>query len=773
MSEVLNGRGNRLTSASLLRAWVADYSRGKFTEVVRAWLDARSRPLLQHLASDIEAVEAVGWSLALTKSWNGYDVFRADLESCREALHCTSLLSVLDAWRAIHDARYDAGLHAARSVRQHLLEPGSDARTLSQALRVEGVALMRLGRYDEAEHATRQALGMSTLAGDLLGVSQGATNLGLILNARGEIPAARIELQRSVDALLESGAADERVALARVNLAVVELHLGHVAEAELLFEASLAVFERFELQSERITALNGLGHCERVRGHLLEATARYAEALQLCDEKLLRQEALCHEFLGQVHFDQDWIASAEQHYRRAWDIAASIAPDGDLMLEVCWRYAELLASSDRTEEATLYLRRAEELVEASQEMRERGCVMRARARWLASRGDSSACEVFETARDLLAARPFEAALTLLAGGECASRAGEGDTARVFLEQARAAFAAVSPGSCWFVGAEMRLEALSRPTPATVTDPAPARWGIVTRDAEFSALLDELPALAATPYPVLVEGETGTGKELLARALHAAHERPGSFIAVNCGAIPRDLFESELFGHARGAFSGAQLEKTGLLEQAEGGTLLLDEVGEMPLELQVKLLRFLDDGVVRRVGEVRQRAVRVKIVAATNRPLEDSVDRGNFRSDLFHRLAVHHVRLKPLRDRRADIETLARHFVVQEGFPAEIAWTPELLADLESRPWPGNARELRNHLVRLATQRSSQIAPAESVRASLRATRRSHERRVIEATLLATEGHVGDAANALRLHVTTLRRKMRALGVKRPPKPTRS
>lgn len=766
MSEVLKGRGNGLTSASLLRAWKADYSRGKYTEVARAWLDGRACLLPQELVADSAALEAVGWSLALTKSWNGYDVFRADIAACTPP-EAPPLLAVLDAWRTIHDARYDAGLHAARGVRQRILEPGSDVRTLSQALRVEGVALLRLGRYEEAETATRQALDLALLGGDLLGISHCATNLGLILNARGEIPAARVALRRSVEALLEAGAAEERIALARVNLAVVELHLGDIDAASRLFEASLVVFEQFDLRSEQITALNGLGHCERVRGDLRAAESRYMEALQRADLQMARQVALCHEFLGQICFDNGRHAEAEQHYERAWDIAANIAPDGDLMLEVCWRFAELLVAAGRAAEATPYLQRAEELVLASQEMRERGCVQRARARWLASQDDPGARDAFESACALLASRPFEAALTLLAGGEWARSRGDDTTAHGMFERARSILTGIAPASPWLARIESDQNG-ALPSTGADLEPAPdARWGIVTRDAAFSALLDELPQLAATPYPVLVEGETGTGKELLSRAVHAAVPRTGSFVAVNCAAIPRDLFESELFGHARGAFSGAQIEKVGLLEQADGGTLLLDEIGEMPPELQTKLLRFLDDGVVRRIGEVRQRAVRVKIVAATNRPLESSVDGGGFRSDLFHRLAVHHVRLVPLRRRRTDIEVLARHFVAQEGFPAPIDWTPALLADLESRPWPGNARELRNHLIRLATQRRSHGGEAESLRTSLRSTRRAHERRVIEATLASTGGHVGDAARALHLHVTTLRRKMRALGIRRP------
>jgi transcriptional regulator with PAS, ATPase and Fis domain len=295
-----------------------------------------------------------------------------------------------------------------------------------------------------------------------------------------------------------------------------------------------------------------------------------------------------------------------------------------------------------------------------------------------------------------------------------------------------------------------------------------RHGFLTRDPELVALLEDLPRIASTPYPVLLEGETGTGKELVARALHALGRRPGAWVALNCAAVPRDLFESELFGHVHGAFSGARGEKPGLFAQADEGTLFLDEIGEMPADLQAKLLRVLDDGVVRRIGDVQSRTVRVKVVAATNRPLEPAVAAGQFRADLYHRLAVHALRIKPLRERRVDIEPLARYLLAREQVDPASILGPEVLAELEAQPWNGNVRELRNALLRRALQRPQLVAagaPAAHA-TSLRATRSSHERRAIEAALAASGGSVAGAARALRLHVTTLRRKMRALGIER-------
>ena len=204
--------------------------------------------------------------------------------------------------------------------------------------------------------------------------------------------------------------------------------------------------------------------------------------------------------------------------------------------------------------------------------------------------------------------------------------------------------------------------------------------------------------------VLVTGESGTGKELVAEAIHTlGHRRTGPFVAVNAAAIPRDLIESELFGHEKGAFTGAVAQAIGKFEQAQGGTLFLDEIGDMPAEAQTRLLRALQSGRIRRVGGRQEIAVDVRIVAATNRALEPMIAAGTFREDLFYRLNVVPIHLPPLRERREDIAALARHFLVQaeaEGLPRR-GIDPDAIAALSARGWRGNVRELRNAIFRLA------------------------------------------------------------------------
>jgi two-component system nitrogen regulation response regulator GlnG len=227
--------------------------------------------------------------------------------------------------------------------------------------------------------------------------------------------------------------------------------------------------------------------------------------------------------------------------------------------------------------------------------------------------------------------------------------------------------------------------------------------IIGDDAGLHAALARTALVAPTGTPVLVTGESGTGKELLARALHELGPNPsGAFVAVNCGALPRELAESELFGHERGAFTGAAARRAGWFEEASGGTLVLDEIGELPLDLQPKLLRVLESGRLRRVGGAGEIAVRVRVVAMTLRDLEGEVQRRTFRPDLYYRLAGICVRLPPLRERRGDIPGLAAHFL-REIEPEVGARELEAiaLATLSAADWPGNVRELRNVIRRAA------------------------------------------------------------------------
>jgi len=230
---------------------------------------------------------------------------------------------------------------------------------------------------------------------------------------------------------------------------------------------------------------------------------------------------------------------------------------------------------------------------------------------------------------------------------------------------------------------------------------------------------ELIAVAArTTIPVLIQGESGTGKELVARAIHYTGSRAARpFLTMNCGAIPETLMEDELFGHARGAFTGAHGDKRGIFEEAEGGSLFLDEIGDLYLSCQVKLLRVLQEEEVRRLGETRNRKVDVRIIAATNKELKAEMSARRFREDLFHRISVLPIHLPPLRERREDIPVLVDQFVRQ--FNRELgrsirAFTPQALDRLQSLAWPGNVRELENRVKQAMVMARTEVIDLETL-----------------------------------------------------------
>jgi len=228
-------------------------------------------------------------------------------------------------------------------------------------------------------------------------------------------------------------------------------------------------------------------------------------------------------------------------------------------------------------------------------------------------------------------------------------------------------------------------------------------GIVGHSPAMRRLFTALTRLEATEITVLVEGETGTGKSLLAHAIHAASpRRAGPLVVVDCGAISPGLLHAELFGHRKGAFTGAWRDRAGALEAAHGGTVLLEEVGELPLELQPTLLRFIETGAIQRLGDACARALDVRVLAATNRPLRQALAEGRFRLDLFHRLSVVRLQIPPLRERPEDILPLARRFLARQGEEGRRLLTPAVAAMLQSYPWPGNARQLHNAITRLSS-----------------------------------------------------------------------
>jgi DNA-binding NtrC family response regulator len=315
---------------------------------------------------------------------------------------------------------------------------------------------------------------------------------------------------------------------------------------------------------------------------------------------------------------------------------------------------------------------------------------------------------------------------------------------------------------------------------------PAERGLIVESAAMRQALELVTRVAEHNTTVLITGESGTGKEVVARAIHRASPRAGkAFVGINCAAIPEALLESELFGHVRGAFTGASADKTGLFEAANGGTILLDEIGELPLGLQAKLLRVLQENEIRRVGDQKTRRVDARVLAATARDLEAEVRAGRFREDLFYRIHVVAIELPPLREREDDIAPLSRHFAARlaQRFGRPLALSDDAIDWLEQQPWPGNVRELENAIERAAVLTNHEILNPADFRneplptplpqgsgelgvgsGTLRDVVEIAERDAIAAALKATDGNRRAAAQRLGVSLRTLFYKIDRYGI---------
>jgi DNA-binding NtrC family response regulator len=308
-------------------------------------------------------------------------------------------------------------------------------------------------------------------------------------------------------------------------------------------------------------------------------------------------------------------------------------------------------------------------------------------------------------------------------------------------------------------------------------------GLIAQSPAMHAVLDLVERVAPTDATLLIQGESGTGKEVIAKAVHHASTRAARpFVAVNCGAVPETLLESELFGYVRGAFTGASTSKLGLFEEAHGGTLLLDEIAEMAPALQVKLLRALQSGEIRRLGATQPATIDVRVIAATHGDLAALISQGSFREDLFYRLNVIQVALPPLRDRREDIPALAEHFLARAAGKLNRArrLSPGALECLLRYPWPGNVRELENAIERAAILARSDVLEPDDLPPHVAAglqlgpspglprqvTLADAERALILQTLERFGRNHSGAAEALGIGRTTLWRKLKEYGIER-------
>ncbi|MBI5838075.1 MAG: sigma 54-interacting transcriptional regulator [Candidatus Eisenbacteria bacterium] len=462
------------------------------------------------------------------------------------------------------------------------------------------------------------------------------------------------------------------------------------------------MFEKFG-SSQANSARIALGNCYILSGQHRLAKKTLDQCLSVCESRgFARTEAIAHEYLGDLLFEQGKTRQALQQYNKALEIGMRIAPRGDVVVEAERRRAEALAMLSRYDEAEQALDHGEEVASAIPEPYEAAVMSRIRMLVAAGRGKREEIQqAYRVAREKIWAmdemvqrgRLLESwAFVLAAWDEPAQR-------REVLYEARNFYSAAGAKGC-FDRVTRKLEWERHAEDESSSKPR-FRYGMVVAHVSTSRHLDLLERYKDTYMPVLILGETGTGKELFARAVHELRGNNGAWVAVNCGAMPRELVEAELFGVVRGAYTGAVVDRPGVFERAHNGTLFLDEVGELPPGAQTRLLRALECGEVCRVGDTLTRKVKFRLVAATHRDLRLGVLEGWFRGDLYYRLEGVVLKVLPLRERREEIEHIARHFLVEleHQMGRSVTVDDRFWESLRAREWPGNVRQLRRAMER--------------------------------------------------------------------------
>ncbi|NOT33801.1 MAG: sigma 54-interacting transcriptional regulator [Candidatus Eisenbacteria bacterium] len=612
---------------------------------------------------------------------------------CFEALFCLS--------------RYDdAKVSADRALA--VAERVGEVRLIAPSLTALGRVAQRLGDTLRARDLFEEAFALYRRLGDEPACAVLRNNLGLLHKNLCEWDTAiahlrgALEIQRRLGRLAESS-------MPLMNLGIVYQKLGdwdraleYYREAE---QVALQISQPLMLARVAI----GMGNIARFRHRYSEAETLLLGALSRARScEAVREEVLALEFLGELEYDRDGAERALARYHEALPLAERIAPEGDLVVELERRRAEALLLLGRFDEAEAASERAGRLARRIDDRLEHAVTHRTAGAIAEARGDrEGALHSWRIAAKLLTdcRERLELAKTLRMLGRGVHDSQE---ARRLLYRASALYAEL--------GADAELEECEQDlvhvmAPAAAAPNSAHATGLGRRHRAPS-LFASSPGMkraeslarraAATELSVLVTGETGTGKELVARTIHALSTRAQRpFLAVNCGALRADLALSQLFGHRKGAFTGAHAEGVGLVEAAHGGTLFLDEVGELPHDVQVTLLRFLETGEYLRLGDTQVRRADVRIIAATNRELRGVEGEKLFRRDLIYRLNEIEIRLPTLRERCEDIVPLARHFLVFYGGLEGARLSAESEAVLRSYAWPGNVRELENVMKRIA------------------------------------------------------------------------
>jgi DNA-binding NtrC family response regulator len=627
-------------------------------------------------------------------------------------------LQLQSARALIELSQYEEALRTCERAHAFFREHGLIA-PLAHAYNCYGRIYFRLGDLDRAKEYYEAALHLFRWdLNDEEGVIRAHNNLGVLYRHLSDWRQATWHLLRAMEISTRLGNF-MYMAVSCANLGIVHLKAGSWDEAREHFERALTSYVQIGKEAGVARMRIGLATIASFRHDFAAAESHLAGAAQITGRLgCSREQVLCLFGWGELHQEQGRLEEALARYDEALEMARQIAPEGDMIHELQRRRAEIFVLRGEAGHAA---RAAEDALERATRLKdqlEEGATRRVLASVLALEG--RAAEASQSAR--AAIRLLESIHERFELGrayfeQARRQRGSQDTDRAREAQNLAFKALYLFEQLALEDAALQCEALLRElnAPSWLTTQRGDRvvhavssqthdiaraHGLVSQNARMLEVVRKASELLSTPARVLIQGETGVGKNLLAYMFRTFEiERGRPFVEVNCTSLPGDLVESELFGYVRGAFTGAAISKRGIFEDADGGTIFLNEIGELSERTQVKLLQVLDDGTYRRLGEVRARRLNVRIISATNKDLDAAVKAGWFRADLFYRLGQVVLSLPSLRERREDIPLLIRSFLdelsAREG--RQVLFSEDALEYLVSLPWLGNVRELKHKI----------------------------------------------------------------------------
>jgi len=712
---------------------------------------------------------------------NYYENNRSEVEGLGGISAANCLRLIASAYASLNN--HFSALKTAR-LAQKIASEENDSVLLGEIFMTTAGSLIQLGEYKEAEKAYRDAESIFRRNDNLEGQSRA-------LNLLSGLFFKRNDFSNSLAALTEALAIAKRlndtrkIAYMMGNLGRINTFLGDFANAIKHLRINIDLSTEMDDWLEVGRAQLSLAYLQIQTGDFQNAEQSLATAYHHIESTTSQKDKVIYmTYLGELYRRAGRLEESEEALKKALSQAESMAPDSLLCGRVLRQLAELYVSRGNFTSATRHAARAMTIMPQLDNKVEIGSLLKLKAIIADANGDvEQCCKMFDQALEVLGESGvrFEKADALLAAAMCPSLGNRKQLmylfrAEEFYARNRINYRVEQIGAL----IDKLDEKEFGTTPTLEKSPAPenGKYEFLTQSSEIKRFLNQLPVIGKMELPILLTGETGVGKDHLAQFYHSLI-RPGSpFVAINCASVPETLLESELFGHKRGAFTGADNDKLGLFMTANGGVLFLDEIGDMPLSLQAKLLGVLERKKVTPLGSTKEVDLDVKLVAASNRDLAVMVEQGRFRRDLFFRLSGMSFRIPALRERKEDIPLLLNHFMKNSSLIEKDRQIPEeMLKHFLEYDWPGNVRELQNKvkkldvmkqmvaegdIVELSRSLLSEVTDAKD--SSLTEKVEEFERQLIIEALLASGGNKSRAARMLGIHEATVRTKLKRYGI---------